>query len=295
MTNVLASTTTVHVNNTYFNEGTANLTASSTTVPITNVGIEGTEYYGKLHPVVAKWTLGQRSTVTVTMTETTYVDEDGNSLATPAVHTLTAYTVPNQAAGSYTHTFNTETFCGDVTITIQAGDQSITIHNPKKRHKLLIPAGSFTYTTSAGYGGYNWGELCIDQPAATYGYYEWPDFVIAGVNSGSRKIYQSGPNKGTTAHEVEGAYTDATIEIDAHYGGRDLDFFENSPFVFHTYYNYDQAGNPTTQQVFTTTVGAVCNAYNGTIIDMVLAFEAPSSGGAKPAWFGYHAPAKKRK
>ena len=295
MTNVLASTTTVHVNNTYFNEGTANLTASSTTVPITNVGIEGTEYYGKLHPVVAKWTLGQRSTVTVTMTETTYVDEDGNSLATPAVHTLTAYTVPNQAAGSYTHTFNTETFCGDVTITIQAGDQSITIHNPKKRHKLLIPAGSFTYTTSAGYGGYNWGELCIDQPAATYGYYEWPDFVIAGVNSGSRKIYQSGPNKGTTAHEVEGAYTDATIEIDAHYGGRDLDFFENSPFVFHTYYNYDQAGNPTTQQVFTTTVGAVCNAYNGTIIDMVLAFEVPDGGGAKPSWFGYHAPAKKRK
>lgn len=303
MTNVLQSSTTVHVNNTYFNEGTAALTASGSGA-ITNVGIEGTEYYGKLHPVVAKWTLGQRSTVTVTMTETTYVDEDGDSIKvngvlTPEVRTVGTQTFNNQAAGAHTYTFNTATFCGDVTITIQAGDQSITIHNPKKRHKLLIPAGSFTYTTSAGYGGYGWIDGVFGQatyaPANTYGPFEWPDFVIAGVNSGSRKIYQSGPNKGTTAHEVEGAYTDATIEIDAHYGGRDLDFFENSPFVFHTYYNYDQAGNPTTQQVFTTTVGAVCNAYNGTIIDMVLAFEAPSSGGAKPAWFGYHAPAKKRK
>ena len=77
-----------------------------------------------------------------------------------------------------------------------------------------------------------------------------------------------------------------------------MDFFENSTFVFHTYYNYDANRNPTPQQVFTTTVGDVCDAYNvnnSGIIDMVLAFEAPSSGGAKPAWFGYHAPAKKRK
>ena len=229
------------------------------------------------------------------------MDANGDSLATPAVHTLTAYTVNNQAAGSYTHTFNTETFCGDVTITIQAGDQTITIHNPKKRHKLLIPKGSFTYTTSAGYGGYNWGEPCIDQPAATWGYYEWPDFVVVDiknnnkeVNNGSRKIYQSGPNKGTTDHEVEGAYTDATLDIDAHYGGRDMDFFENSPFLFHTYYNYDQSGNPTTPQVFRTTVGAICNAYNGTIIDMVIAFEVPEGGGAKPSWAApWFAPRKK--
>lgn len=309
MTNVLNSTTDVHVTNTYFNDGSAHLTATTTgTNPISNVGIEGTEYYGARHPVVAKWTLSQQSTVTVTMTETSYVDANGDSIKvngvlTPDVRTVGTKIFDNQEAGAHTYTFNTATFCGDVTITIQAGTtQTITIHNPKKRHKLLIPKGSFTYTTSSGYGGYGWINNVFGQatfaPANTYGPFEWPDFVIDGVNSGSRKVYQSGPNKGTTDHEVEGAYTDATIEIDAHYGGRDMDFFENSTFVCHTYYNYDANRNPTPQQVFTTTVGDVCDAYNvnnSGIIDMVLAFEAPSSGGAKPAWFGYHAPAKKRK
>lgn len=299
MTNVLNSTTDVHVTNTYFNDGSAHLTAKTEgTNPISNVGIEGTEYYGARHPVVAKWKLGQRSTVTVTMTETSYVDANGDSLATPVVHTLEpSYRVTQNATTGndyYTHTFNTETFCGDVTITIQAGDQTITIHNPKKRHKLLIPEGSFSYTTGAGYGGYARGGTKAEDD---WGEFEWPDFVIEGVNNGSRKIYKSGAHQGTTAHNNDGAYNDATIEIDAHYGGRDMEFYENSEMVFHTYYNYSQGPNGTLQttQEFKTTVGAICNAYNGTIINMVLAFEAPSGGGAKPAWFGYHAPAKKRK
>lgn len=294
MTNALNSATDVHVNNNYFSEGIAHLSVDPNAALLTNVGIEGTEYYGKSHPVVAKWTLGQTSNVTVTMTETSYVNADGDSLATPTVNTLGPITYNNQTAGSYSYTFNTQTFAGDVTITIQAGTQVITLHNPKKRHMILIPEGSFTFTTENGYGGY---DRSGNQASDDWGVYEWPDFFVAGYASGSRKIYQSGTHAGTTAHNNSGAYPSALLEIDAQYGGRDVNFYENSEFVCHTYYNYNASGTQMQQQVFTTTVGAVCDAYNGTIVNMVMDFKVPTSGGggAKPAWFSYRAPAKRRR
>lgn len=235
MTNTqTAGSKTVTVSNDFFTPASDNFVISTQTAIISNIGIVGSEYYGEGHSLTLKYTLSSRpTTLSITLT-------DGNKTST--------YTVSNADlnVGSHQVSLKTLTFKDDVSFTITAttgaNTQTITIKNPKKRHILLVPAGSFRINDTSVLGNYaiereddgndgykyswskatNWQE--ID--------YEWPDYHVDGIASGSGRIW--GPASTTPG-------TQNLIEIDATYGGRVQDFEENSEFVFTTYYNYNAA------------------------------------------------------
>lgn len=293
MTNTThAGQSTVTVKNDFFTPQSDDFTINTAAATITKVSIVGTEYYGAGHPVTLKYTLSNavnNGNLTITI-------KDGNRTSD--------YTVTNadRTAGEHQVTLNSLTFSDDITITISAtrngSTQTININNPKKRHLLLIPAGSFritdqsvlrryaverddngdgTYTYNWSYQGYYNGQG-----------YEWPDFHIDGIASGSRQINE---NTGTTT----------AIEIDATYGGRVQEFTEESEFVFTTYYNYSAAyhdahvsdgatedeyfngTNADPKKYAVLTVGQICErwANNNGVIDLELNFTT-----TKPASLG---------
>lgn len=291
MTNALQSGTTVHVNNTYFNQGEATLAVSNTTSIISNINIVGTEYYGAGHSLTLKYTLTNQvaaANMSITLT-------DGTQTAT---HTITN---EDRSQGTHEVTMQTLTFSSDVSFTISVTNagttQTITIPNPKKRHILLIPAGSFRITDESVLGNwaiersgdgnsYYWTQAQNAQGVT----YEWPDYHVDGIASGSGRIW--GPQGSPQG-------TQNAIEVDATYGGRVQEFTESSEFVFTTYYNYGKT-QPTfeaTQEEYYSrehegpkkyavlTVGAICNRWaetggeNGGYIDLVLNFSenVPSS------------------
>ncbi len=276
MTNALQSGTTVHVNNTYFNQGEATLVTGTAGV-ITNVNIVGTEYYGAGHSLTLKYTLDNRvnnGNLSITL-------NDGTQTAT---HTITN---ADRSAGTHEVTMKTLSFSDDVSFTITAtyngNTQTITIPNPKKRHVLLIPKGSFRITDTNVLN--NWA---IERSGDTYYWahannYEWPDFHLDGIDSGSGRINGgNGNNAGTTED----------FEIDATYGGRVQQFTESTQFVFTTYYNYgstqpnydatiEEYNNRTHEgpkKYAVLTVGAICQNWvqnggeNGGYINLVLNF-----------------------
>ncbi|MBQ9645638.1 MAG: hypothetical protein IJV24_04680 [Prevotella sp.] len=289
MTNTAkAGTSTVTVKNDFFKPESDYFTINTKAATITKVSIVGTEYYGAGHPVTLKYTLSDAvnyGNLTITIT-------DGNQTS--------YYTVQNddRTAGEHQVTLNSQTFSGDITITISATrngtTQTININNPKKRHLLLIPEGSFRITDQSVLGRYAVERK--DNGGGTYTYkwtdqavdYEWPDFHIDGIASGSRRI---GATTGTGSD----------IEIDATYGGRVQEFTEESEFVFTTYYNYSAAyhdahvsDGATEDEYFKGTnadpkkyavlkVGDICQrwAENNGVIDLVLNFTT-----TKPASLG---------
>jgi hypothetical protein len=248
--------------------------------------------------------------VTVTFKETGANNNQTWSTTTPGTigYTYSQYT-------EKTVWFDTRTFKGDISVEVTCNGQTITLVNPKKRHLLYIPAGSFTFDSSIA-GGYEWDNEANNgaggyvQATDGGGVYEWPSFYVDGIRSGSKKMY---PTTGT----VE------SISIDETYGGREVTFNANSVFEFVTYYNYDANGNlregfyvdtdgdgvpDKIGKVASCTLQDLCEKYSATYDDvkgtiltekitMNLDFQTPvaNSGGAKPAWFGYHAPAKKRR
>ena len=298
MTNSESSGTTVYVDNTYFNQGSDDF-GSNITSQLSSVSFLGTERFGKNHRVFVRFSLKSNQPVTITFKEAGATDQTWTTTDNPD-YTYSQYT-------EKTVWFDTQTFKGDISVVVTCGDQTITIVSPKKRHLLYIPAGSFTFDASVagGYGNPNGTDHATDDG----GDYEWPSFYVDGVRSGSKKMY---PTTGT----VE------SISVDETYGGREVTFNANSTFEFVTYYNYDASGNlregfyldedndgtpEKIGKVASYTLEQLCNAYTATYnekgvitsekIVLHLNFQTPvaSSGGAKPAWFGYHAPAKKRK
>lgn len=295
MTNSTNSGTEVYVENTYFNQGKASF-SSNKTCNLASVSFQGTERFGQKHRVFVRFSVKSNQPVTITFKENGADDQEqtinNNNDAINAEKTVY---------------FDTKTFKGDISVDVTCGNQTITIVNPKKRHLLYIPAGSFTFDEDIA-GGYGpEGDHARDQA----GNYEWPSFYVDGVRSGSKKMY---PTTGT----VE------SISIDETYGGREVTFNANSVFEFVTYYNYRDANGNLREGFYVDTDGDgepdkigkvasctlqdLCEKYSatydnvkGTIltekITMNLDFQTPvaNSGGAKPAWFGYHAPAKKRK
>ena len=229
-----AGTTTVTVKNDFFTPQGDSFTISSTAATIGKISIVGTEYYGKGHDVTLKYTIENAATsvaISITDGSTTVnynktTDDNGNVLTTVGTHEVT---------------LQTQTFNGDVKMTIAttrtgANDQAITINNPKKRHILLIPAGSFRIKDTSVLNNYT---IVRTDNNGTYNYswyhagnYEYPDYHIDGIASGSGQI-----NGGTG----NSAGTVKAIEIDATYGGRVQEFTENSKFVFTTYYNYAES------------------------------------------------------
>ena len=307
MTNSTNSGTEVYVGNTYFNQGSASF-SSNTACNLASVSFQGTERFGQNHRVYVRFSLKNNQDVTITFKETGANDQTW-STTTPGIgYTYSQYT-------EKTVWFDTQTFKGDISVEVTCNGQTITLVNPKKRHLLYIPAGSFTFDSSIA-GGYEWDNEANNgaggyvQATDGGGVYEWPSFYVDGIRSGSKKMY---PTTGT----VE------SISIDETYGGREVTFNANSVFEFVTYYNYDANGNlregfyvdtdgdgvpDKIGKVASCTLQDLCNKYSatydnnkGTIltekITMNLDFQTPvaNSGGAKPAWFGYHAPAKKRK
>lgn len=294
MTNSTNSGTKVYVENTYFNQGSASF-SSNTTCYLASVSFQGTERFGQYHRVFVRFSVKSDQPVTITF------KENG---ADNQVQTINNN---NDAINAEkTVSFVTQTFKGDISVDVTCGNQTITIVNPKKRHLLYIPAGSFTFDEDVA-GGYGpEGDHARDQA----GDYEWPSFYVDGVRSGSKKMY---PTTGT----VE------SISIDETYGGREVTFNANSVFEFVTYYNYEANGNlregfyvdtdgdgvpDKIGKVASCTLQDLCDAYSatydnikGTIltekITMNLDFQTPvaNSGGAKPAWFSYRAPAKRRR
>ena len=303
MTNSESSGTTVYVDNTYFNQGSDDF-GSNITSQLSSVSFLGTERFGKFHHVYVRFSLKSDQEVTITFKEAGATDQNWTT-RNNTDYTYSQYT-------EKTVWFETKTFKGDISVVVTCGTganaTTITIVNPKKRHLLYIPAGSFTFDPSVagGYGNPDGTDHATDDG----GVYEWPSFYVDGVRSGSKKMY---PTTGT----VE------SISIDETYGGREVTFNANSVFEFVTYYNYDANGNlregfyvdtdgdgvpDKIGKVASCTLQDLCNKYSatydnnkGTIltekITMNLDFQTPvaNSGGAKPAWFGYHAPAKKRK
>ena len=306
MTNSTNSGTEVYVENTYFNQGSASF-SSNKTCNLASVSFQGTDRFGKYHRVFVRFSVKSNQPVTITF------KENG---ADNQVQTINNN---NDAINAEkTVSFVTQTFKGDISVDVTCGNQTITIVNPKKRHLLYIPAGSFTFDPSIA-GGYatEWDNEA-NNGAGGYvrvhatdggGVYEWPSFYVDGIRSGSKKMY---PTTGT----VE------SISIDETYGGREVTFNANSVIEFVTYYNYDaddklregfyldedNDGNPEKiGKVASYTLEQLCNAYTATYnekgvitsekINLVLNFQTPvaSSGGAKPAWSSYRAPAKKRK
>lgn len=294
MTNSTNSGTKVYVENTYFNQGSASF-SSNTTCNLASVSFQGTDRFGQNHRVFVRFSVKSNQPVTITFKENgadNQVQEINNN---------------NDAINAEkTVSFVTQTFKGDISVDVTCGNQTITIVNPKKRHLLYIPAGSFTFDEDVA-GGYGpEGDHARDQA----GDYEWPSFYVDGVRSGSKKMY---PTTGT----VE------SISIDETYGGREVTFNANSVFEFVTYYNYEANGNlregfyvdtdgdgvpDKIGKVASCTLKDLCDAYSatydnikGTIltekITMNLDFQTPvaNSGGAKPAWFSYRAPAKRRR
>lgn len=300
MTNSTNSGTEVYVENTYFNQGSASF-SSNTTCNLASVSFLGTERFGKNHRVFVRFSLKSNQAVTITFKEAGATDQTWTTTNPGTIgYTYSQYT-------EKTVWFDTQTFKGDISVVVTCGDQTITIVSPKKRHLLYIPAGSFTFDASVagGYGNPNGTDHATDDG----GDYEWPSFYVDGVRSGSKKMY---PTTGT----VE------SISVDETYGGREVTFNANSTFEFVTYYNYDASGNlregfyldedndgtpEKIGKVASYTLEQLCNAYTATYnekgvitsekIVLHLIFQTPvaSSGGAKPAWFGYHAPAKKRR
>lgn len=316
MTNSTNSGTEVYVENTYFNLGSASF-SSNTTCNLASVSFLGTERFGKNHRVFVRFSLKSNQAVTITFKEAGATDQEWKTTNPGTIgYTYSQYT-------EKTVWFDTQTFKGDISVVVTCGTganaTTITIVSPKKRHLLYIPAGSFTFDSSIA-GGYasEWSSSA-NNGAGGYelvhatddgGVYEWPSFYVDGVRSGSKKMY---PTTGT----VE------SISIDETYGGREVTFNANSVFEFVTYYNYDADLNlregfyvdtdgdgvpDKIGKVASCTLQDLCNAYSatydnnkGTIltekITMNLDFQTPvaNSGGAKPAWFGYRSPAKKRK
>ena len=314
MTNSESSGTTVYVDNTYFNQGSDDF-GSNITSQLSSVSFLGTERFGKNHRVFVRFSLKSNEPVTITFKEAGATDQTWTTTDNTD-YTYSQYT-------EKTVWFETKTFKGDISVVVTCGTganaTTITLVNPKKRHLLYIPAGSFTFDSSIA-GGYatEWSNEA-NNGAGGYvrvhatddgGVYEWPSFYVDGIRSGSKKMY---PTTGT----VE------SISIDETYGGREVTFNANSLFEFVTYYNYDADLNlregfyvdtdgdgvpDKIGKVASCTLQDLCNAYSatydnnkGTIltekITMNLDFQTPvaNSGGAKPAWFGYRAPAKKRK
>lgn len=313
MTNSTNSGTEVYVENTYFNQGSASF-SSNTNCDLASVSFQGTERFGQNHRVFVRFSLKNNQDVTITFKETGANNDQTWSTISPGTigYTYSQYT-------EKTVWFDTQTFKGDISVEVTCNGQTITLVNPKKRHLLYIPAGSFTFDSSIA-GGYatEWSNEA-NNGAGGYvrvhatdggGVYEWPSFYVDGIRSGSKKMY---PTTGT----VE------SISIDETYGGREVTFNANSVFEFVTYYNYEANGNmregfyvdtdgdgvpDKIGKVASCTLQDLCDAYSatydnnkGTIltekITMNLDFQTPvaNSGGAKPAWFGYRAPAKKRK
>ncbi len=277
MTNALQSGTTVHVNNTYFNQGEATLTTGTAGV-ITNVNIVGTEYYGAGHSLTLKYTLSNNinyaNNLTITLNDgtQTVTYNDANTDWTAGVHEVKMKTVSFSDDVSFT-----------ITATYNGNTQTITVPNPKKRHVLLIPKGSFRITDTSVLNNY-----AIERSGDSYYWarannYEWPDYHLDGIDSGSGRINGgNGNNAGTTEN----------FEIDATYGGRVQQFTESTEFVFTTYYNYGSTQptiNATIEEYNTRahelpkkyavlTVGDICNSWvttggeNGGYINLVLNF-----------------------
>lgn len=315
MTNSTNSGTEVYVENTYFNQGSASF-SSNKACNLASVSFLGTERFGKNHRVFVRFSLKSNQAVTITFKEAGATDQEWKTTNPGTIgYTYSQYT-------EKTVWFDTQTFKGDISVVVTCGTganaTTITIVSPKKRHLLYIPAGSFTFDPSIA-GGYatEWDNEA-NNGAGGYvrvhatddgGVYEWPSFYVDGIRSGSKKMY---PTTGT----VE------SISIDETYGGREVTFNANSVIEFVTYYNYDaddklregfyldedNDGNPEKiGKVASYTLEQLCNAYTATYnekgvitsekINLVLNFQTPvaSSGGAKPAWSSYRAPAKKRK
>lgn len=310
MTNSTNSGTEVYVENTYFNQGSKSF-SSNTPCNLASVSFQGTERFGKNHRVYVRFSLKSNQTVTITFKEAGATDQTWTT-TNNTDYTYSQYT-------EKTVWFETKTFKGDISVVVKCGTDAnattITLVNPKKRHLLYIPAGSFTFDASVA-GGYEWDNEANNgaggyvQATDGGGVYEWPSFYVDGIRSGSKKMY---PTTGT----VE------SISIDETYGGREVTFNANSVFEFVTYYNYDENGNlregfyvdtdgdgvpDKIGKVASCTLQDLCDKYSATYDDvkgtiltekitMNLDFQTPvaNSGGAKPAWFGYHAPAKKRK
>lgn len=260
MTNKQASGAEVKVTNTYFSDATATLQADNTNTIISYVSIEGTEYYGAQHDVVFKYKLTNSTNAQATYTGKITFKEVG---ATDQESTVNLTVARNTTSEEQKVTFKTGTFKGAISITIQVDQQTktVTINNPKKRHILLLPKGSFTFSSDiAGFYSKETGDYKDDNDVVhTYTYYdkaqdkgnprlddngnylyekgkefEWPDFGVTHNNvywaSGSRKMY---PTDGMVD----------SIAIDASYGGRDVEFDATDKFEFHSYYNYKKKDN----------------------------------------------------
>ena len=279
-----AGQTTVNVTNPYFNPGSDTFNQSETAV-LNSVGIEATEYYGAGHPVTLKYNLAQAaSTLTVTLNE-------GDVQTTVDVASIDPSYL---SAGDHTITVETESFSGDISFTVTAtrttgggATQTITVYAPKKRHILLFPAGSFRFQKSmfptfrwrtennnwpghgynsaqrdAYYNAYkdiDWTVYETEEawvlanPQYDCTGYEYPDLVIDGVSSGSFPMWAE------TGMEY-------TMEIDATYGGRHVEYKNNSIVEFITYYNFYDLGDGNGMsnhpaRVFRTTATAISDWY----------------------------------
>ena len=252
MTNALVSTTTVTIKNDYFTDATTAITAQSTSKFFKNVNISGTEYFGKNHTVTVKFTTNANMTgdVTLTFTEAASVNKAGTALAghtepvTRSITTNGTYKPNTEISVDFT----TQTFKGDITITVSGGTgndaQTITLKNPTKRHIIHIPEHSFWFDSKWA-GNYTWKK---EQARDAGGNFEWPDIIIDGYDSGSRKMYPTRYTgtqdyAGTTAYNNDAAYPKALLDIDAQYGGREVDFYPDSKVRFKGYYAYDADGN----------------------------------------------------
>lgn len=254
MTNALVSTTTVTVKNEYFETAQASITSQASTGFFKNVNISGTEYFGKNHTVTVKFTTNANMTgnVTLTFTEAASMKKDSTALA-EHTETVTRNIANNGTYKPNTEisvSFTTQTFKGDITVTVSGGTdtnaQTITLRNPTKRHIIHIPEHSFWFESQwAGY--YTWRGGAANRAIDDKGVFEWPDILIDGYESGSRKIYPtrytgSQDAAGTTAYKNDAAYPKALLDIDAQYGGRDVDFYPDSKVRFEAYYLYDEKG-----------------------------------------------------
>ncbi|MBQ8712937.1 MAG: hypothetical protein IJ551_09020 [Prevotella sp.] len=244
MTNALVSTTTVTIKNDYFTDASTAITAQSNSKFFKNVNISGTEYFGINHTVTVKFTTNSAGSVTIKFDEAASKNKAGDDLAAKS------QTEPRNVTANteYTVEFKTETFKGDITITVSGGtgndEQKITLKNPTKRHIIHIPEHSFWFDSKWA-GKYTWKK---EHASDDKGDFEWPDIIIDGYDSGSRKMYPTRYTgtqtyAGTTAYNNDAAYPKALLDIDAQYGGREVDFYPDSKVRFKGYYAYDADGN----------------------------------------------------
>ena len=274
MTNTnAAGQTTVKVTNPYFNEGTGRYNQANTAV-LDRVSIEGTEYYGPRQEVTLKYTLLNavaEGNLKITLREDV-TNDDGTVTRREKSAAIAA--ADRTAGTEHKITMETQSFNGIISFVIEAtygaNTQTTQVYNPKKRHILYIPEGSFRFDQRL-FPADRWRTENRNEPGTGYDKalaagYEWPDLIIDGEDCGGGPMTFDGGTQGNRM-----------VEIDATYGERDRQFRESSVVEFVTYYNYydENGGTDYTQhpaKVFKTTLGAISNEYaeKGHLRDFIL-------------------------